>query len=123
MDLNRVLLVLDTECSTSTCPEMTIRGEVYLCDAHATPSSCSAIDFCAHAIDQSTCILNSSIFPCDALVPESSKKYLIDIAFKLKLIFEHGKSTHAEAFSQFTIEDVYNRLLECIKQFSFVYNQ
>ena len=116
-DLNRVFLLLDECCTPTSCPEMKVKDNVYLCYNHIVPASCSAIDFASHCLDKGAATLNSSIFTQHPDIPEAGRGSLIDMAHKFKLVFEHGRASHSNEFCDAFVEDLNNRLLKCIELF------
>lgn len=113
MHLNYLVVLLAPECNSKTCPEMRASEWQYLCAAHPSPQSCTAIDYIVHTLDGATALLNSSkYFPSRVSVPESSHKHFQSIARRLYRIFAHAWYHHRDKFNEFETETrLYERFL------------
>ncbi|CAG2167001.1 unnamed protein product [Oppiella nova] len=57
LQLNRLAVKLQTECSPQTCTQMTATEQwIFLCAAHKTPKECPAIDYTRHTLDGAACL-------------------------------------------------------------------
>ncbi|KAJ3037502.1 hypothetical protein HK097_003493 [Rhizophlyctis rosea] len=122
LELNNLIVLLEPDCTPEKCPEMKADEWMYLCAAHATPQTCSAIDYSVHTLDHSIALLNShKYFPSRVTVPESSIKHFQNIARRLYRIFAHAYYHHRELFSEFEIEShLYARFLSFSKHFKLI---
>eukprot|EP00842_Homolaphlyctis_polyrhiza_P001187 jgi/Hompol1/2069/HPOL_005659-RA len=114
LELNGLLIALESECTVDSCPEMKAGEWLYLCAAHTAPQGCPAIDYIAHTIDGATALLNlSKLFPSRMAVPEPSVKHMHNIARRLYRIFAHAWFHHKETFNEFESRSyLYARFLQ-----------
>ncbi|KAJ3292229.1 hypothetical protein HK104_005448 [Borealophlyctis nickersoniae] len=102
LELNNLIVLMEGECTSSTCTEMKADEWMYLCAAHATPQSCCAIDYAVHTLDNAIALLNSQkYFPSRVSVPETSLKHFQNVARRLYRIFAHAWYHHREIFTEF----------------------
>ncbi|CAG8453473.1 8771_t:CDS:2 [Diversispora eburnea] len=102
LELNYLVVQLETECNRETCPEMKADEWMYLCAAHQTSMNCCAIDYIVHTLDGATTLLNShKYFPSRISIPDTSLKHYQPIARRLYRIFAHAWFHHREIFESF----------------------
>ncbi|KAI8060742.1 hypothetical protein BC940DRAFT_311465 [Gongronella butleri] len=122
IELNQLVVALETECTKENCPEMKADGWLYLCAAHSSTQSCPAIDYIIHTLDGATILLNNSkYFPSRISIPEPSLKHFQSIARRLYRIFAHAYFHHRETYDLFENETcLYARFLLLSKSFNLV---
>ncbi|RKO83462.1 Mob1/phocein [Blyttiomyces helicus] len=104
LELNNLVVLLEPECTATSCPEMKADEWLYLCAAHTTPQSCSAIDYIVHTLDNATAVLNSNkYFPTRVSIQEPSLKHFQNVARRLYRIFAHAWYHHREIFQEFEV--------------------
>ncbi|KAJ3218488.1 MOB member 4, phocein [Dinochytrium kinnereticum] len=102
LELNELAVLLGEICTKETCPEMKAGEWQYLCAAHDSPQTCSAIDYIIHTLDGATMLLNSpKYFPSRISIPESSHKHYQNIARRLYRVFAHAWYQHPDVFEEF----------------------
>lgn len=103
MELNRLAVRLQAECTPETCSQMTATEQwIFLCAAHKTPQECPAIDYTRHTLDGAACLLNSSkYFPSRVTIKESSVAKLGSVCRRVYRIFSHAYYHHREIFEAF----------------------
>ncbi|KAI8143806.1 Mob1/phocein [Fennellomyces sp. T-0311] len=113
LELSLLVVALEAECTTENCPEMKAMGWLYLCAAHPSTQSCSAIDYIIHTLDGAAMLLNNSkYFPSRISIPEPSLKHFQSIARRLYRIFAHAYFHHREIYESFENEThLYARFL------------
>ncbi|KAI8975727.1 Mob1/phocein [Mycotypha africana] len=122
LQLNLLVVALESECTKANCPEMKADGWLYLCAAHPCVQSCSAIDYIIHTLDGATILLNNSkYFPSRISVPEPSLKHFQSIARRLYRIFAHAYFHHREVYEVFERDThLYARFLLLSRTYSLV---
>ena len=58
MELDELFCQLQKECNAKTCADMNASDRVYLCAAHAEPTTCPAIDYILHTLEWASTSLN-----------------------------------------------------------------
>ncbi|RWS13511.1 MOB-like protein phocein [Dinothrombium tinctorium] len=103
MELNRLAVKLQRECSPDTCTQMTATEQwIFLCAAHKTPKECPAIDYTRHTLDGAACLLNSNkYFPSRVTIKESSVAKLGSVCRRVYRIFSHAYFHHRTVFDEF----------------------
>ncbi|TPX63396.1 hypothetical protein SpCBS45565_g06671 [Spizellomyces sp. 'palustris'] len=121
-DLNNFVVLLESECTASSCPEMKALEWLYLCAGHPNPQQCSALDYIIHTLDSATALLNSQkYFPSRVSIPPTSLKHFSNVTRRLYRIFAHAWFHHREIFTEFEIEShLYARVLYMIKYFDIM---
>ena len=121
LELNRLAVKLQTECSAETCTQMTATEQwIFLCAAHKTPKECPAIDYTRHTLDGAACLLNSNkYFPSRVTIKESSVAKLGSVCRRVYRIFSHAYFHHKPLFDEF--EDK-NHLCKRFTAFVIKYN-
>ncbi|CAG2167000.1 unnamed protein product, partial [Oppiella nova] len=106
LQLNRLAVKLQTECSPQTCTQMTATEQwIFLCAAHKTPKECPAIDYTRHTLDGAACLLNSNkYFPSRVTIKESSVAKLGSVCRRVYRIFSHAFFHHKTLFDEFENE-------------------
>ncbi|CAG8495912.1 17294_t:CDS:2 [Acaulospora colombiana] len=122
LELNYLIVQLETECNRQSCPEMKADEWMYLCAAHQTPMNCCAIDYMVHALDGATSVLNShKHFPSRITISDTSVKHYQSIARRLYRIFAHAWFHHREIFESFENETfLYGRFLKLCDRYGLV---
>jgi hypothetical protein len=101
LELNLLATSLKDICSRESCPSMKGSAESeFLCAAHKTASSCSAIDYMVHNLDQATSIL-LNIKNFQSRVSISETKSLDTIVRRLYRLFAHTYHFHPDVFAEF----------------------
>ncbi|XP_054167008.1 MOB-like protein phocein [Oppia nitens] len=103
LELNRLAVKLQAECSPQTCTQMTATEQwIFLCAAHKTPKECPAIDYTRHTLDGAACLLNSNkYFPSRVTIKESSVAKLGSVCRRVYRIFSHAYFHHKSLFDEF----------------------
>ncbi|ORX88508.1 Mob1/phocein, partial [Basidiobolus meristosporus CBS 931.73] len=124
LELNYLIIQLQTECTKESCPEMKADEWLYLCAAHPTPQGCCAIDYAIHTLDGASAILNSNkYFPSRMSIHETSKKHYQSIARRLYRIFAHSWFHHRQVFDEFENETyLYTRFMALSAKFDLIPN-
>ncbi|KAI8801802.1 preimplantation protein [Cladochytrium replicatum] len=105
IELNGLVLLLESECTPELCPSMKAEEWMFLCATHPQPQPCCAIDYTVHTLDGATALLCSTrYFPSRISIPESSIRHFQSIARRLYRIFAHAWYHHKEAFYMFENE-------------------
>jgi hypothetical protein len=101
LELNLLATSLKDICSRESCPSMKGSAESeFLCAAHKTATSCSAIDYMVHNLDQATSILlNIKNFQSRVSITET--KSLDTIVRRLYRLFAHTYHFHQDVFAEF----------------------
>ncbi|CAG8631319.1 4279_t:CDS:2 [Paraglomus occultum] len=121
LELGYLVVQLMSECTRETCREMKTTEFQYLCATHPK-SSCSAMDYIVHTLDQSISSLNDPrLFPSRMSIPATSLKNYQEISRRLYRIFAHAYFHHREIFEAFEIETfLYARFLKLSTQYKLV---
>eukprot|EP00048_Salpingoeca_helianthica_P007361 m.109517 g.109517 ORF g.109517 m.109517 type:complete len:251 (+) comp14310_c0_seq1:1253-2005(+) len=103
LELNDLAVVLEPECTATSCPQMKATDEwLYLCAAHKSPKECSAISYIYHTLDGATSFLNNEkLFPNRNSIPETSVTKMPSIARRIYRIFAHAYYHHTALFTEF----------------------
>ncbi|KAJ3162662.1 hypothetical protein HDU86_003635 [Geranomyces michiganensis] len=119
LELNNLVVMLEPECTTESCPEMKAQEWLYLCAGHPNPQQCPALDYIVHTLDSATALLNSQkSFYSRVSIPEGSIKHFANITRRLYRIFAHTWYQHKEIFQEFEVEThLYARTYYMIKYF------
>ncbi|KAI8338989.1 preimplantation protein [Chlamydoabsidia padenii] len=122
LELGMLVVALEPECTKENCPEMKADGWLYLCAAHPSTQSCSAIDYIIHTLDGATILLNNAkYFPSRISIPEPSLKHFQSIARRLYRIFAHAYFHHREIYEVFENDtSLYARFLLLSRTYSLV---
>ncbi|KAI8365385.1 Mob1/phocein [Radiomyces spectabilis] len=122
LELNLLVVNLETECTKEICPEMKADGWLYLCAAHPGTQSCSAIDYTIHTLDGAANLLNNSkYFPSRIHVPPHSLKQFQAIARRLYRIFAHAYFHHREIYEDFENDTaLYARFLRLSQTYNLI---
>lgn len=101
LELNLLATSLKDLCTRESCPSM--RGtpdSEFLCASHKTATSCSAIEYMVHNLDQATSILlNIKNFSSRVSIHET--KSLDTIIRRLYRLFAHTYHFHREVYDEF----------------------
>ena len=101
LELNLLATSLKDICNKESCPSMKGSAESeFLCAAHKTATSCSAIDYMVHNLDQATSIL-LNIKNFQSRVSISETRSLDTIVRRLYRLFAHTYHFHSEVFGEF----------------------
>ncbi|CAG8458329.1 11154_t:CDS:2 [Paraglomus brasilianum] len=121
LELGYLVVQLLSECTRETCREMKTTEFQYLCATHPK-SSCSAMDYIVHTLDQSISSLNDPrLFPSRMSIPATSLKNYQEISRRLYRIFAHAYFHHREIFEAFEIETfLYARFLKLSTRYKLV---
>ena len=122
LELNNLLVLMQGECSGKSCQEMKVGEWLFLCAAHPTPQSCSAMDYMVHTLDGATALLNSNKhFPSRVCIPDPSVSHFQSIMRRIYRNFAHAWFQHREIFIQFENEThLYERVVELCLQFNLM---
>ncbi|RKP22074.1 Mob1/phocein [Rozella allomycis CSF55] len=125
IELTNLLVMLQEECSSQTCPVMKINDWLYLCASHPIPKECSALDYVVHTVDQAvSTLISSKIFPKRSGLDPNVKPHLENISRRILRIFRHAWSNHREIFVQFESQYfLYERLFELNKKYGIEQGQ
>ncbi|CAG8518075.1 3569_t:CDS:2 [Acaulospora morrowiae] len=122
LELNYLVVQLESECNRQSCPDMKADEWMYLCAAHPTPMNCCAIDYIVHTLDGATTMLNShKHFPSRISISNNSVKHYQSIARRLYRIFAHAWFHHREVFESFENETfLYGRFMKLSDRYGLV---
>ncbi|KAI8050398.1 Mob1/phocein [Syncephalis plumigaleata] len=122
MDINYLVIQLESECTKESCPEMKADEWLFLCAAHLQPQACCAIDYAFHTLDGATSLLNShKYFPSRQSIMSSSLKHFQSIARRLYRIFAHAWYHHREEFNSFESESyLYSRFVAFSRKYHLI---
>merc|ERR1712242_116678 len=103
LELNGLATRLQTECSPSSCSQMTATDQwIFLCAAHKSPKECSAIDYTRHTLDGAASLLNNSkYFPSRVSLKLASVSKLGSVSRRIYRIFSHAYYHHKPIFVDF----------------------
>ncbi|KAI9091309.1 Mob1/phocein [Phlyctochytrium arcticum] len=120
LELNGLVIALESDCTAETCPQMKALDWLYLCAGHVQPQQCTALDYTVHTLDAAIAQLNNQkSFPSRVSIPRNSLKHLTSITRRLYRIFAHAWFHHREIFIEFEAEShLYARFLHMIKTYN-----
>ncbi|UXI20282.1 hypothetical protein NH340_JMT06225 [Sarcoptes scabiei] len=106
LELNRLTVKLQDECSPETCSQMTATEQwIFLCAAHKAPKECPAIDYTRHTLDGASALLNSNkYFPSRVTIKESSVAKFGSVCRRVYRIFSHAYYHHKAIYDEFENE-------------------
>ncbi|KAI9293072.1 Mob1/phocein [Neoconidiobolus thromboides FSU 785] len=116
LELSYMVVQLQNECNSKTCPEMKASEFFFLCACHPSPQGCCAIDYIVHTLDGAISLLNNPKY-----FPSSSIKHFLSISRRLYRIFAHAYFHHKEVFEIFENQHrLYRRFLKLSEQYSLI---
>ena len=122
MEMNHLLVLMQNDCNGRLCQEMKVGEWLFLCAAHPTPQSCSAMDYMIHTLDGATALLNSNKhFPSRICIPDASLNHFQSIMRRIYRNFAHAWFQHKEIFIEFENEThLYERVVEMCLQYNLM---